>query len=47
MTNYTPLFPVMREDYHEFDLMNFDWWSYRARAAAARIIHGKNCLGVT
>ena len=39
MTDYTPLHPVMREDFTEYDWMNVDWWVMRARALAARYIH--------
>lgn len=39
MTSYKSLYPIMREDFNEFDWMNFDWWVYKARAIAARIIH--------
>jgi hypothetical protein len=34
MTNYSPLYPLMREDLAEFDWMIFDSWVYRARRLA-------------
>lgn len=41
MTDYTPLLPVMREDFNEYDWMNVEWWLPRARALAANAIHNE------
>jgi len=39
MTDYTPLYPVMREDFVEYDWMDVGSWLPKARAIAARRIH--------
>ena len=39
MTDYTPLYSLMREDFVEYDWMDLNSWIPRARAIAAKRIH--------